>query len=184
LTAAYTPTGLYGATTSAPQSLTVTPPLAATLSPATLEAGPGTSGSATLALTPLSGFTGAIQTACQTSVSFVQCAVNAPASIGSGTLSVPVQVSVSKTTAGISAPSARGIAGAVLAMLLPLLARRKSRRALRLISVLATCALLMGGCAPDGGDFNSIPAGAQTVTVTVTAAGTSIASILTVNIAQ
>jgi hypothetical protein len=184
VTAAYTPTGLYGATTSAPQSLTVTPPLAATLSPATLEAGPGTSGSATLALTPLSGFTGAIQTACQTSVSFVQCAVNAPASIGSGTLSVPVQVSVSKTTAGISAPSARGIAGAVLAMLLPLLARRKSRRALRLISVLATCALLMGGCAPDGGDFNSIPAGAQTVTVTVTAAGTSIASILTVNIAQ
>ncbi len=44
LTAAYTPTGLYAAATSAPQTLAVTPPLSASLTPATLQAGHGTAG--------------------------------------------------------------------------------------------------------------------------------------------
>ena len=187
LTATYAPTGLYAATSSAAQGLTVTPPLSAAFNPATLQAGPGTSGSATLTLTPLSGFTGAIQTACQTSVSFVQCSVEAPGSITSSSpISVPVQVTIPKSTARLSAPAARGLAGAVFALLLPLFVRRRTRYAVRrasLILAFATAALLIGGCA-DGGDFNSIPPGAQTVTVTVTAAGTSVVSSLTVNIAQ
>jgi hypothetical protein len=187
IVATYTPTGLYAAAVSAPQTLLVTAPLTDALSPATLQAGPGSSTTATLLLTPLSGFTGAIQTTCATSASFVQCSVSAPAAMtGPAPVSVPVEITIAKTSAAVSrAP------GAAFALLLPALLAFRSRRRLRgslrvlsAIAVLAAASLLVAGCAADGGNFNSVPAGAQTVTLTVTAAGMPIATTLTVNVAD
>ena len=185
IAAAYVPTGLFAATIAALQTLVVTAPLSAALSPATIHAAPGGSGTSTLLLTPLSGFMGAIQTACATSAPFVQCSVTAPATIGSGPLSVPVQITVSKTTVGLSQSAGAGFA-LLLPGLITLCSRRRFSRQLHMLGgliVLAAASFVIIGCA-SGGTFFSVPSGAQTVTVTLTAAGTSVAATLTVNIAD
>ena len=179
LTAAYTANGLYASSTSNAKILTVTAPLDAVLNPATVTASPGATQSATLLLTPLSGFAGPIRATCNASVSFIQCTVPAPATL-SASLSVPVQISVSRTTSTASFPASRGLGIAALALLLPFV-RRRPRRSL-LPAIFLSGALFMVGCA-EGGSFNSVPPGVWIVSVTVTAANTPITTGLTVNVA-
>ena len=181
LTAAYTPTGLYAASSSVAQTLTVTPPLSAALNPTSINAGPGTTESATLTLTPLSGFTGPIQAACHASVAFITCAAAPPATL-STTISTPVQIKVSTTSARLSLPITRGVVTVALALLLPLFARRKPARSLLPFAILCVI-LFIAGCA-QGGDFGEIPPGPQTITVTITAANTPVTTTLTVNVAD
>lgn len=178
LTAAYTPTGLYAPSSSAALSLTVTAPLSAVLNPTSVNATAGATQTATLTLTPLSGFNGPIQAACKGSVAYVTCTVAPPATLA-GTVSTPVQIKVSGTSAELSFPSSRRVATAALALLLPLLIRRKARLPLALVFA----ALWIAGCA-EGGDFNAVPPGAENIIVTVTAANTTATTSLTVNIAN
>jgi hypothetical protein len=184
LTATYTPGGLFAAALPASATLTVTPPLTFTLNPTSLTGGPGVTTSASLVLTPLSGFAGSIQTTCQTSVTFITCSLSAPQTL-SATTTVPVQVSIAWSAAAISLPRKTAVA-ALLALLLPLFIRRRGARPLRLAALLLTgalSALYLGGCA-EGGDFTTVPAGAQTIAVTVTAAEISNTRTLTINIAE
>jgi hypothetical protein len=171
LTATYAATGIYAASTSAPQILTITPPLAATISPTSVSVVAGARINATLTLTPLSGFTGPIQTTCKPAFSFITCTVAAPATLTS-TAAIPVQITIAKSTASLSRPSLATIA---VALLLPMLLRKKRRHPLALL--LAVIALQ--GCA-EGGNFFSIPLGAETVTITTTAAGTPVPTTLTI----
>ena len=181
LTAVFTPTGLYAGSSPAGQTLVVTPPLSAALNPASVNATPGSTASATLTLAPLSGFSGPIQTTCTSSVPFITCTVDAPQTL-STTTSAPVQIIVSRTTSALLFPVLRGGATIALAVLLPLLARRKGMRYL-IPSAFVCMTLWIAGCA-QGGSFNSIPAGPQTVTFTITAANTPITAALIVNVAN
>ncbi len=180
LTATFTPTGLYAASSTAAQTLTVTPPLSAVLSPTSISASPGTTASATLTLTPLSGFNGPIQASCKASVTFITCTVAPPATL-SATISTPVQIKVAATSAALAFPASRGVVTAALALLLPILIRRKPRLPLALALATFGATLWIAGCA-EGGDFNSIPPGAQTVDITVTAANTPVSTMLTVTV--
>ena len=173
LTASYAATGIYAASTSPPQTLTMTPPLAAVFSPTSVSLIPGATVSATLTLTPLSGFTGPIQTTCKPAVSFITCTLTAPATLTS-TAAIPVQITIAKTTASLSRP---GLATIVVALLLPFLIRRKRRHPFMILLT----ALTLQGCA-EGGNFFSIPPGAQTVTIITTAAGTTVPATLTIAI--
>jgi hypothetical protein len=67
-----------------------------------------------------------------------------------------------------------------LALLLPFLARRGRCRIPRL-AALFLAAISLTACA-EGGNFLNVPPGVETVTVTITAAGRSIPTTLTVNI--
>ena len=166
ISAVYSPTGLFATSSTAPVTLVVTAPLSAALSPSSISADPGATSTASLTLTPLSGFTGAIQTLCQTTVSFVTCSLNAPASL-TGPTSIPVQISVSRTSAALSTPAHPGALAIALALMLPLLSlRRRLKPALTIVSFLLL-SFFLGGCA-EGGSFSSVPAGAQTVAITVT----------------
>ena len=171
LTAAYAPSGIYAASTSSPQTLVITAPLAAALSPTSVSSIAGATTVANLTLTPLSGFSGSIQTTCKPSVSFITCTLASPASLSLPT-TIPVQIKIALSTAALARPAFTAIAAALL---LPLLIPRRRRRPLLLLLV----ALTLQGCA-EGGNFFSIPPGAWTVTVTTTAAGTPVPATLTI----
>ncbi len=171
LTATYAANGLYAASNSAPRTLTIAPPLTASLSPTSISAKPGATIPATLTLTPAVGFIGPIQTICKTSSPYITCSLTAPTTITS-TTNIPVQIKIATTTASLSRPGL-----VVLALLLPFLARKQRRR----LPTLLLIALCLEGCA-EGGNFNSVPPGAQSVTITTTAAGTPIPATLTINI--
>ena len=180
VTATYLPTGLYGASISTPQTVTVTPPLVAQLNPATITAAPGTKATASLTVTPLSGFSGPISATCKSAVSFVTCSLTAPTSLSAPT-TIPIAVSVAHTVAALDLPSQPG--SVVLAVALPFLILRKRGRACALVATLFCAALALNGCA-EGGNFNSIPPGPQSVTITLTAAGISVPLALTVKISN
>jgi hypothetical protein len=180
--AAYVGTPQFPATTSAPQTLIVTAPLTAAISPTTLDAAPGSTQVATLQLTPLSGFSGAIQASCHTTSPYVTCALNAPATLNSAT-AIPVQITIAKSTiAQLSRPLPWG-ASAVLALLLPLAAPRRRRRLAALASVALLATVSLSGCATTG-NFYQIPPGLQQVVVTVTGAATPIDATLSINITR
>jgi hypothetical protein len=187
LTAAYTPTGLFAAATSGTQALIVTRPLTASFSPSTITAARGTTANATLLLTPLSGFSGSIQTLCQTTSTYLTCSLNAPANVA-GPVNIPVQIAIAKNIAASATPTRPGTfrtaSAAALVLLLPFcLRRRPNLRLVSLVFAYAIGILYLGGCA-EGGDFNAVPPGPQTVAITITAAATPYTSDLTVNISQ
>ena len=150
---------------------TVTPPLTAALSPASVSSLAGATTVATLTLTPLSGFSGSIQTTCKPSVPFITCTLSSPVSLNSPT-TIPVQITIAQSTAALARPVVTAIAAALL---LPLVIPRRRRRPLLLLLL----ALTLQGCA-EGGNFFSIPPGAWTVAVTTTAAGTPVPATLTI----
>ncbi len=173
LTASYAANGIYAASTASPQTLIITPPLAATFSPTSIPMAAGSSAAATLTLTPLSGYTGPIQTVCSTSATFITCSVTAPPTLTS-TTALPIKITIATSTAALSRP---GLATVALALLLPLLIPKRRRSPLLLLLV----AFTLQGCA-EGGNFFSIPPGTQTITLTTTAAGTTIPASLTIAI--
>ena len=178
LSANFSPTGLFGASTSTAQTVTVTAPLSATLNFSAVSTGPGTTASATLTLTPLSGFTGPIQTTCRASVAFITCTVTPPTSL-SAPVSAPVQINVASTSIAQAVPIPPTNFAIALALLLPLTLLRNRRSKLLIPLLVAT--FWIAGCA-EGGNFADIPPGPQTITITTTAANTPISASLTVNI--
>ncbi len=187
LTANFVPSGFFTATSAPPVVVAITLPLAASASPATLSAVPGGSGIAHLVLTPLSGFTGAISTSCQTSAPFLSCVIHAPSALTSASpVSVPVEVIVAQSVAAASLPHqgwANAIPAGLLACLLPFALRGNRDRTCRvtlLCGVLFTL-VAMGGCA-SAGNFNAVPTGLQTVQIAVTAGGVVTSTSFTVNV--
>ncbi len=174
ITATYIPTGLFAATSAPPQTLTVTLPVAVTLAPSTMNATPGSASTATLTITPLSGFSGPIQAQCQSPEPYIACTIDAPTSI-----SAPANATVHIVIPTSTAASIFPLLGLLL---LPLFFHRKRQRSF-LIASLCMALISTSGCG-EGGDFFNIPNGKSAITLNVTAAGTIVTTTLTVNISQ
>ena len=187
ISATLAPTGLFAASTAPAQTLSVTAPLAIALASPALHATPGSSVSTTLTLTPLSGFQGAVTSSCQSPVSYVTCTLDAPVALASsspatGTIHISIRPS---TRASLHILPTQPTLAAALALLLPFLLARRSRRRLPTLLaftfLLATFASTLTGCA-EGGNFGIIPPGTELLQINVTAAGTITSSPLTVTI--
>lgn len=175
LVARFEGAGLFGGSVSDAQAVTITPPLAIALEPGTVDVRAGGTADAALLITPLAGFSGALAATCLSTVSYVGCTVEAPASVGGGVVGHGVvHVRVKGSLAGLRVPGGVGFA-----LVLPMLWRRKRRwRAV-------AAGLLLGfvlGCG-SGGSL-AIPPGPEGVTVTVTAAGIGAVAEMRVNVAD
>ena len=179
LSAAYTPTGLFAPSASAPATLALTPPLALSLAPATLSLRAGASASTLLTLAPLSGFSGPIAVTCQSPSTYLTCTLKAPATL-TATSSMPVTLTLAQSLAQTTRPNLFGLAGtASLALLLPFLSRKRRRS----LSALVLLAVTLTGCAPNSGTFFDIPTGTNIVQIQVKAANSTQTATLTVNVA-
>ena len=186
LSARYMPSGFWAGSISGPQALLVTLPVALVLTPNTVTLDPGASTSVALGITPLSGYSGALQAQCTSSAPFLACSVDSLASI-TGPLNNQVHLTVAPNTLQAFLPSTRKKVlrnSGFFACLVPVFFyRRKSARSRRR-STLALCGItLLSGCAT-GGDFGAIPAGRQLVVVSVTAAGTTTTAGVAVQVNQ
>ena len=180
LTAVFNPTGIYApATATNPQTLTFTPPLSLAFQSSTVNMTPNSQAAATLLITPLSGFTGAVATQCTTSAPFITCTLSAPSSV-SGPTTATVHLAVSNTTASVSQRLTPPLAFAFL-LLLPFSGRRLRKLKLALFAVLLTALTnSLSGCSSN--NFQQIPTGYQLVTVTVTANQTPIQAPLNIQV--
>ena len=180
ISATYSPTGFFASTPVAPpQTLTVSPSVSLTLTPNTLSSTRGSTTSVGLQIAPNFGFTGPIQAQCQTSATWIACTMTPPASVTSA-ISVPVQITIAQTTSAM-VPLNRAAVGTALALLLPLLIPRRKRPRSILIAAMFAVTTLMTAC---GGSGYAFPTGPQSATITVTAAGTTSAAALTIDIVQ
>jgi len=185
LTSTYTPTGFFASTpATAPQTITVLPPVSLSLTPDSVTGSPGSTASATLLITPNFGFTGPIQTQCQTTATWIACTVNSPATIAGATpVSVPVQITIAQSTAAIS-PRKPVLFAAALAFLLPLLIPRGKRSPLARLSLIVILVFAANCITACNANTFSFPPGAQSATITVTAAGTSTTATLPITVGQ
>ena len=165
LTAEYLPSGVFATTAVPGQTLTVTPPVGLSLSPASVTLKAGGSATAVLLVTPLSGFQGAAIAECVSPAQYITCTVDAP-----GGLIDPVKLTV-RLSAAMNLTT-----GMMLLLPLALVGRRRRAFPLLLLFFLAGCA--------SGGDFQSLPPGPQIVHLRVTAAGMTVDAPLTVNISD
>jgi lysophospholipase L1-like esterase len=196
VTAVYAPTGLFAPSTAPAQTLLVTPPLSVLYPSSAVNVAIGSSGSANIAITPLSGFTGAVTMACSTSVSYLSCTVESPGTIASGaSVTATVRLAVQKSLAAADVPAHRNATlpmtcGTLLGLLLLPLARRGRAGRLRadvaamlLLLLLGVATFGLAGCGGAGTFFN-VPTGTQNVQVTVSAAGVTVAGGIAVNVTQ
>jgi hypothetical protein len=182
ITAAYSPTGIFAASVAPAQTLSVTPPLVASLSPATLNVARASAGTASLVLTPLSGFKGPVSTACVSPGPFIKCTVDSAVVLGVSPLTTAVHIAVAKNMLVAGATSLRtGRLVATLAMFLPLAFIGSRRRQMGRTLLAALLLVSLTGCA-EGGSFGEIFPGVQTVHIQVTAAGITSVVDLSVNI--
>ena len=174
VSAQYVPSGSWTGSVSGPHTLTVTPPVALALTPNDMSLSAGASAEVSAALSPLSGFSGAMQASCQSSAPFLTCSVEVPGFLA-GQVNGMVHLAVAQNTLATAIQRTHGgrwKEGGILALLVPLFLRRRTRIKGKRRNLLALSALaLLSGCAT-GGNFGSIPAGRQLVVVSLTAAGT------------
>ena len=175
LSALYVPSGSWDGSVSGPQSFAVTLPVALVLTPTVVSMASGASTTATLGVTPLSGYSGSLQAQCVSSAPFVTCSVDLPLSV-TAPVSGLLHLSVAQNTLGASLRKKRSELlkdGLSFALLLPVLLYRRRQGRIGGRSLLALCTvLLLSGCA-NGGDFGTIPPGRQLVVVSIQAAGTT-----------
>ncbi len=179
LTALYNPTGVFASSTAAADTLTFTPPLSLSLLHPSLAMTPNSSALATLVITPLSGFSGAIASACTSSVPFLLCSVESPATLA-GPADATIHLAVSTATAQRTPGAVNALAYAAL-LLLPLTRRLRKLSPAAVVILLAGLASTLTGCV-NGGDFGAIPSGPQVVTITVTANQTPAQIPLTIQV--
>ena len=188
----------YATSASATQALSVVDPVTIGLNPSSLSLAAGTGGSSTLTITPAAGFTGSVTLGCTSSQPYITCTITTPESI-TGTTPVTDTVSVSvAATASLAVPHIgpdRSMTfyamllplGALL--MLPLVRRRRAQKLMRLMVLMllavGTSVVFTGcgsGSSGGSGSSNLPPAGPQTVTISATAGGTTVTTMLTVNI--
>ena len=174
ISATFVPTGFYASSSASAQTLTVTMPVALTVTPTSLSATPGSSQSATLTITPLSNFNGAIATQCQSSAPWLACEIMAPGSVNATPINVPIRIALKSSTAAAIFP--------ILTLLLGPFVFKRHRH--RLLPLLLTGAMLTSTACAEGGNFFNLPNGPQQLTLAVTADGVTITIPLTVNVSQ
>lgn len=185
--------GMYGfnSSTSASISQVVTAPaIQAAFSPTAITVARGSSGTSTLTLTPVGGFTGAVTLTCGTigvpqnmSCGFSPASVTFTGSSSAQTSTITIGTTAVAELTQPTSPFARSNARTELAMLslpcvglLAMLGRRRARgRKLTLLGVLLVCSLgamtAISGCA-SGGDSKTV-AGSYVIPVNVTAGGST-----------
>ncbi len=185
ITAIYGAAGLFGGSTSAALTETVTAPgFTATASPMSLTVARGASGQVNLTTTPTGGYTGPITPTCGTLPAHFSCSFAMPASVAAdGTQAYLLTIATNGATTMASAE--RGVqvkrvwmAGLLLPGILGLLGFGVRRRAVsvRLLSVglgALVCAGVLGLSGCGGGGSNNAAAGSYTVPVVFTAAAAS-----------
>ena len=151
---------------------TTNPSFTVAATPASLLIAAGASGTTTLAITPVSGFTGPVKVTCSSPVASITCGVTAPAPIsGSAPSKATATIAVaaaSPAVAAVSHPHSSIVIAAVFPLgallLLPLANRR--RRSMLFVLAVAGVALCFSGCSTPQGNVPTITA--QTVTFTTT----------------
>jgi len=179
ITAVYTPTGSYIASTSPAVTLSVVAPFTLTASTSSISLQAGASGDLLVSLNPAGGFSGTVSSTCTTAVAYVTCVV-APFSVTvSGNTTLAVGFNVAPT---VSTLRRSGDQRGWYALLLPLgvfvlagAGRRRNRyRLLALLLMLAGSVAGASGCS--GGKPitpNLPPISAQTATVTASTTNTA-----------
>ena len=175
LSAQYVPSGFWAGSASGPSALSVTFPVALVLTPNMVSLTAGASAAVTLGLTPLSGYSGALQAQCTSSAPFVTCSMDSLSSIA-GPASSLVHLTIAPNILGAFLPGRRSKLlqeSGLLALLVPLFLRRRRPIKAGSLSLLTLSAItFLSGCAT-GGNFGAVPPGRQLVVVSVTAAGTT-----------
>jgi Glycosyl hydrolases family 28/Bacterial Ig-like domain (group 3) len=200
ISAAYSASGNFGASTSSALPLTVVTPLVLGLSPATVTVAAGASGTTTISATPAAGFSGTVNFTCSSPVAYVTCTLTPVSQIISSTaavqstLTVSVAATLSQVTPAILRGDSRSI---VLSWFLPFGAvsllgfvrpARRFRRTIYLWMVFLSVAVMgIVGCGGSAAGSStppapSAPSGSQVVTVTVLSEAISQTAQVTVNI--
>jgi polygalacturonase len=200
LTASYTPSGNFAGSTSAALMLSVTNPLILTPSPFAVSIAPGASGTVTITASPAIGFTGAVNFACASPVSYITCSLTPASQTIGGTTAVQstLTLNVAASVTQLKPAARPGVAGTtVYALLLPFgafaLLGFARGRSLRKLSLLFALCLSIGfitsvmGCS--GGSTPApipnkptAPSGTQVVSVTAKSALATQTIQVTVNI--
>ncbi len=168
--------------TLGPASLNVAQPFALALNPAAITVAPASSGTTTLTLTPLAGFTGSVALACSSSQPFLTCTVSpenanlTSAAAVSSTVTVtavPSTLALNRTTSPVLPTLA---VAALTLLILPI--RRRPRATLTLLAALT---LPLASCGW-GGTLNQLPPGIYAITLTASGANITLPATLSVNV--
>ena len=181
LTASYAAAGNYGASVSAVQTLVVGSAVTVAATPNPISIAPGSSGVVTVAVAPVSGFTGAVTVSCTTAVSYVTCSPSSTTVTTSG--SVTATISVAATVGSLERRS--GVVLALVGLMGLGLASRKRRMLGGLMMLVLLAGVVgMSGCGSSSpaASGSVAPSGSQVVTITTTAAGVVQSALVTVNI--
>jgi hypothetical protein len=198
ITAVYSATGNFGGSASAALMLSVTNPVTLTLSQSAVSIAPGATGTVTVTAAPATGFAGAVEFSCSSSVAYVRCSLNPASQTVSGTTSVQsaITVNVASTLSELEPKNWRRTTGQVsYALLLPVglfaligFGRKRNLRGVQLLVALCLIAGLMSGISGCGGGSKAPtttqtpPSGTQVITVTAKSAAPIQTIQLTVNI--
>jgi hypothetical protein len=163
-----------GGSVVTPPPVTTDPTFTVAATPSSLLIPAGASGTTTLAITPVSGFTGPVNVTCSSPVASITCSVTKPAAVsGSSPTMATATVSVaaaSPAVAAVSHPHTSIVIAAVFPLgallLLPLANRR--RRSMLVLLAIAGVALCFSGCSTPQGTPPTITSTTQTVTFTST----------------
>ena len=167
------PTGPTGPTApTGPTTPASSPTFTVAATPAALQIAAGSSGTATLAITPVAGFTGQVTVTCSSPVASITCSVAPPAPVSGTAPSVATATIVVAASTPAVASAGHMQTRIVVAALFPLgaflllpLANRRRRSMLFLI-VLAGVALCFTGCSTPQGVVPTVTAGTITFTST------------------
>ena len=177
--ATYAASTPFTTTLLAPLILSVQTPFTMAMAPGTLTLAPAASGSSSLIVSPLFGFSGAVLVACLPAVRFIHCTPASQAVALSGNHSATTDLHLA---VGATMISQRRLSTPVtfLAALAPLfLLRRKRQRSLFHLALLCLC-LGAGGCG--AGYFDTIVPGPYVVAVSVSVPGYSAMQTVTVTV--
>jgi polygalacturonase len=181
LTASYAAAGNYGASASAVQTLVVGNAVTVAATPNPITIAPGSSGTVTVAIAPVSGFTGTVTVSCTTAVSYVTCSPSSTTVTTSG--SVMETIAVAATVGSLERTN--GVVLALVGLIGLGLASRKRRLlgGLMMLLLLAGVVGMLGcGSSSPAASGPVAPSGSQVVTITTTAAGVVQTTTVTVNI--
>jgi hypothetical protein len=159
------------------------------ISPSSLTLAPGTSGAATVTITPENGFSAQVSFSCSGQSSGVSCSfspANVTPSGSAATTALTISASTTASNADRNAVVPFSGTGIVLSSILFCCAGWKRRRSLQALLMLATVAMgmsLLSGCGSGGGSGSSGPPPVtSTVTVTATAGSLQQATTLSLTV--
>ncbi|MDP9052337.1 MAG: glycosyl hydrolase family 28 protein [Acidobacteriota bacterium] len=177
ISAVYSASGNYAASTSATVPLAFVTPIGLSVANFVVTVAPGQSATVVVTATPAPGFAGSVSFACSSPVAYVTCSMTPPTqTVSNGTaVQSTAMLSVASTIAALSPASFRGsksrlppsLALIPLAGLFLIGSRRRFPRGFVLLLVLTAGILGVSGCSTSV-PVKMSPSGSQTVTITAT----------------